>query len=167
MEYWELIQNRHSVRAYKSDPVEDEKILKIVESARLAPTAANKQPFKIYVIKTAACREELKRIYNRDWFVNAPIVICICAEPNSAWVRKDGKCYSDVDCAIAMDHMILTATDLGLGTCWIGAFDIKAAREVLNLEDNMEPVAFTPVGYTEAHEFKKVRKGLNDIVIYK
>ncbi len=166
MEFSELIKKRYSVRAYKSTPVEDDKLQQVLEAARLAPTAANNQPFQLIVIHTAGRTAELKRIYHREWFLQAPIVIGICAIPGQAWMRRDAKSYADVDAAIAMDHLILAATDLGLGTCWIGAFDPKATREVLHLPDNVEPIAFTPLGYPADKLGTKERKPLSALVRY-
>jgi nitroreductase len=166
MGFAELIQKRYSVRAYRPDPVEEQALLQVLEAARLAPTAANRQPFQIIVIHTAGREAELRRIYNRDWFVQAPLVICACGVPAQNWVRRDGKNYNDVDVAIVMDHLILAAADLGLGTCWIGAFDPAAAREVLGLPDGAEPVAFTPLGYPADRPGPKERKPLSDLVRY-
>ncbi len=166
MEFSELIRKRYSVRAYKPDPVEEDKLHQVLEAARLAPTAANQQPFQLIVVHTAGREEEVRRIYNRDWFVQAPLVICICGIPAQGWVRRDGKNYTDVDVAIVMDHLILAATDLGLGTCWIGAFDVQAAREVLGLPDDVEPIAFTPLGYPADRPGPKKRKPLSELVRY-
>jgi nitroreductase len=166
MEFSELIRARYSARAYRPDPVEEEKLEAVLEAARLAPTAANRQPFQLIVIRTVGREAELKRIYNRDWFVQAPLVLCICAIPDQGWVRMDGKVYTDVDATIAMDHLILAATDLGLGTCWIAAFDPAAAREVLGLAEGLEPVAFTPLGYAADRPRPKARKPLSDLVRY-
>ena len=166
MEFSELIKKRYSVRAYKSDPVEDEVLNQVLEAARLAPTAANRQPFQLIVIHTAGREAELRRIYNRDWFVQAPLVICACGIPAQGWVRSDGKNYTDVDVAIVMDHLILAAASLGLGTCWIAAFDPTAAREVLGLPDGVEPVAFTPLGYPADQPGPKKRKALSELVRY-
>jgi len=166
MEFFDLIKKRYSVRAYQSKPVEEEKLQKVLEAANLAPTAANRQPFKIIVIHTKGKEAELKRIYHRDWFSQAPLVIGIGAVKSEAWSRRDGKNYADVDATIAMDHLILAAADLGLGTCWIAAFNPDAAREILGLPDDIEPVAFTPLGYP-ADEWKpKKRKALEEIVRY-
>lgn len=167
MEYSEIMHKRSSVRNYTPDPVEPEKLEKILEAALLAPTAANRQAFKVVVIKTAGREEELKTIYGRPWFVEAPYVLCVCSIPEKCWVRSDKKNYSDVDAAIVMDHIILAATNQGLGTCWIGAFDPQAAKEVLELDDTLEPIAFTPIGYARETAFKKVRKSIEDLVIYK
>ncbi|MHB1133640.1 MAG: nitroreductase family protein [Chloroflexota bacterium] len=164
MEFSELASARFSVRAYKSEAVAEELVQQVLEAARLAPTAANRQPFQIVVIHTAGRAEELKRIYARDWFVQAPLVLAMCALPAPAWVRGDGKNYADVDATIAMDHLILAATALGLGTCWVAHFDAAAAREVLGLPAGVEPLAFTPLGYPDAVPPAKNRKALADLV---
>ncbi|MBI4181247.1 MAG: nitroreductase family protein [Chloroflexi bacterium] len=167
MDFSKLVQERYSVRAYKSDAVADDKLEQVLEAARLAPTAANRQPFRLIVIHTAGKEEELKRIYNRDWFVQAPLVICACKLPVQGWVRRqDSKNYDEVDVAIAMTHLILAATDLGLGTCWIGAFDPAVARQVLGLPDDAEPIVFTPLGYPNDEPKPKKRKALTEIVHY-
>lgn len=166
MGYFELIEQRYSARAYKPDEVEKEKLELILKAGILAPTAANKQAFKILVIETKGREEELKQIYNKDWFVEAPLIIGVCSIPGDNWVRKDKKNYSDVDAAIVMDHIILAATELGLGTCWIGAFDLAAAKRVLKLDDSLEAVAFTPVGYADDALLKKVRKSADELVVY-
>lgn len=166
MEFSELIKNRYSVRAYKADPVEEEKLQQVLEAARLAPTAANRQPFQVLVIHTRGREAELKRIYGRDWFVQAPLVICVCALPSEAWSRTDRKNYAEVDATIAMDHLILAAANLGLGTCWIAAFDPTAAREVLGLPKDVEPVAFTPLGYPADKPAVKKRRPLSELVRY-
>mgnify|MGYP000325655826 CR=1 FL=1 len=166
MSFLELVQTRYSVRSYKPDQVPDELLEKVLEAARLAPTADNRQSFRLIVIRTAGRQQELKRIYNRDWFVQAPIVICACAVPAEAWVRSDGRNYADIDAAIAMDHLTLAAADLGLGTCWIAAFDVKAVREMLGLPHNVEPIAFTPLGYPAEEGGEKRRKPLDELVHY-
>jgi nitroreductase len=166
MEFSALIQKRYSVRAYKPDPVDDSTLEKVLEAARLAPTATNRQAFQLIVVHTAGREEELKRIYSRDFFVEAPVVVCACGIPAENWVRKDGKNYNDVDVAIAMDHLILAATNEGLGTCWIGAFDAQAAKEVLGLPDGVEPIAFTPLGYPADQAPRKKRKDLSELVRY-
>ncbi len=166
MEFQELIAQRYSVRAYKPNDVPSNMIDKILEAARLAPTAANRQSFKLFVIKTAGFKDELKNIYHQEWFTQAPYVIGICGIPEGNWIRKDGKNYADVDSAIVMDHVILAATNMGLGTCWIGAFDPNAARKFLELPQEMEPIAFTPIGYPADHVRMKKRKPIDKLVRY-
>lgn len=164
MELSEAITSRYSVRAYRPEPVEPAKLAAVLEAARQAPTACNLQPFQLLVIRTEGRREELARIYHRPWFADAPLVIGICSLPGAAWRRRDGKSYADVDAAIAMDHLILTATALGLGTCWVAAFDPAAAREVLHLPADVEPLAFTPLGYPADAPRAKTRKPLGELV---
>ncbi|MGC9520903.1 MAG: nitroreductase family protein [Anaerolineae bacterium] len=167
MEFLELVRKRHSVRAYKPDPVEDVKLQQILEAARLAPTAANRQPFRVLVVTTEGREDELRRIYGREWFVKAPLILCICGVEAEAWMRShDGKSYMDVDAAIVMDHVVLAATSLGLGTCWIAAFDPAAARDVLGLPNGVEPIVFTPLGYPDSEPGAKRRKELSDLVRY-
>jgi len=88
------------------------------------------------------------------------------AIPARAWKRRDGKNYAEVDATIAMDHLILAATNEGLGTCWIGAFDPLAAREILGLPEDAEPIAFTPLGYPADSPRAKKRKSLKELVSY-
>lgn len=164
MEFLELAKQRYSVRAYKSHPVEDDKLQKILEAARLAPTASNRQPFQLIVIHTEGREEELGRICRASWFVQAPLVICVCGISTQSWVRRDGRNYCDVDVAIAMDHLVLAATDLGLGTCWVGAFHPDAAREILKIPDDVEPIAFTPLGYPDDQPGDKIRKSIDELV---
>ena len=166
MEFDRLIADRYSVRAYRPDPVENDKLLKILEAARLAPTAANRQPFQILVIHTEGRQEELRRIYRREWFLQAPMILCVCGLPAQAWIRPDSRGFLDVDAAIVMDHMILAAADAGLGTCWIANFDAEAAREILQLPEGVEPLLFTPLGYAADIPRAKERKPLSALVRY-
>jgi nitroreductase len=166
MEFSELILKRYSVRAYRQDKVEEDKLNRVLEAARMAPTACNLQPFQIIVAHTMGRENEFLRIYPREWFVQAPLILCICGLPGSAWVRKDGRNYFETDAAIAMDHMILAATNEGLGTCWIAAFDAAAAREVLQMPKKVEPLLFTPLGYAADQPASKERKLLSALVRY-
>ena len=165
MHFNELITKRYSVRAYKPDPVEEEKLARVLEAARLAPTAANRQAFKIVVIATKGREAELRRVYGREWFTQAPLVLAVCALPSEAWVRKaDGWNAAEVDATIAMSHIVLAAAEEGLGTCWIAAFDPIAGREVLGLPAGVVPSALTPLGYAADSLPPKKRKPLADIV---
>jgi len=166
MEFMELVKKRYSCRSYKSDPIENDKLKQVLEAAQLAPTACNLQPFQLVVIHTKGREAELRRIYSSSWFTQAPLVICACGMLSESWRRRDGKNYWEVDVTIAMDHLILAATSLGLGTCWVGAFNPNAAREILGLPDNVEPIAFTPLGYPADSPRRKSRKPLDEIVRY-
>jgi nitroreductase len=167
MEYSELIGARYSVRAYRPDPVEDTKLQAVLEAARLAPTAANRQPFQLIVLHTAGREEEIGKIYHRPWFVQAPLVIAVCAIASQAWVRESDRFNARlIDAAIVADHLILAAADAGLGTCWVAAFNVEAARRVLQLPEDVEPVIFTPLGYPADRPEPKLRKPLDELVRY-
>jgi nitroreductase len=164
MEFPDLIQKRYSVRAYQARPVEEVKLRQVVAAAVLAPTAANRQPFRLLIVQTRGREAELRRVYDRDWFVQAPVIICVCAVPDEGWRRKDGKNYAEIDAAIAFDHLILAAHDLGLGTCWVAAFDPAAARKILNLPAGLEPLAFTPLGYPADRWKPKKRRPSSELI---
>lgn len=166
MEFQELITKRYSVRAYKPDPVAEETLQKVLDAARLAPTAHNFQPFQLVVLHTAGREEELKRIYERNWLSQAPVIVVVCAVYEGAWLRMDKKNYAEVDATIAMDHLILAATALGLGTCWIAAFNPEELRALLKLPDGVEPIALTPIGYAANQPREKNRKPLSELVRY-
>lgn len=166
MDFQELIEKRYSVRAYTADPVPDDMLEKVLRAARLAPTAANRQAFRVIVLRTDTQKEALQRVYRSQWFVQPPIVLAVIGCPSESWVRGDKRNYCDVDAAIVMDHIVLAATDLGLGTCWVGAFDPDQARDVLNLPADAEPLVFTPLGFPADEPKEKTRKPLTELVRY-
>ena len=166
MEFLQLAKKRYSVRAYKPDLVEDDKLRQVLETACLAPPPTNSQPFQLIVIHTAGKEKELSLIYNRPWFVQAPLIICAVGIPSQAWVRGDGRNYLDVAVAIVFDHLILAAADLGLGTCWVGQFEREPARKFLNLPKDAEPIVFTPLGYPADQPKEKRRKPVTALVRY-
>ena len=156
--FHELAETRRSVRAYKPDAVPEELVQQVLETGRLAPSACNKQPWRFIVVRSETTRRALGAAYAREWFWKAPVVIAVCILPKEAWVRSfDGKNYAMVDGALAMDHMQLAAAELGLGTCWIGAFDPAAAREILNLPDGVELVGMTPLGFPDVEPNPRLR----------
>ncbi|WP_058304114.1 nitroreductase family protein [Gorillibacterium timonense] len=167
MEWQEIVESRYSVRSYdNSKPVESEKLERVLQAALLAPTAANRQPFRVFVIPTADYKDALQAVYPRDWFIEAPYVLAVCSVPGEAWVHRDGKSYSDVDAAIVMDHLVLAATAEGLGTCWVAAFTIEAARSLLGIDRGMEPIAFTPLGYAAGKRTaERTRKSMEERII--
>lgn len=162
--FLDLARERRSIRRYRPDPVPDADLEKILEAGRMAPSAANRQPWHFVVVRDADRRRALAQAYPRDWFAAAPVMLVVCVEPARAWRRSDGKSYADVDGAIAMDHITLCAADLGLGTCWIGAFDPAKVRAALGLPENVEPLAMTPVGYPADEGKPKERKALQEVV---
>jgi len=164
MNFLELVHSRYSVRDYQSTPVPREALEKVLESARLAPTAANRQPFRLIIVDTGKRKEQLRSLYHRDWILRAPLLVFVCAVPGEAWVRQDGRNYALVDAAIVMDHLILAAADQGLGTCWIANFNAVEARRMLRIPDAVDPVAFTPLGFPADKPKPKERKPLDAIV---
>jgi nitroreductase len=168
MDFRNLAAARCSVRAYRPDPVPEPLLLEVLEAARLAPSACNRQPFRVVVVRTRGREADLLRVYPKEWFVQAPLVLAVCAVPAEAWVRSrhDGWSAAETDATIATDHMLLAAADRGLGTCWIAAFDPRAAREVLGLPEGVVPVAFTPLGWPAEAPGPKERKPLEDLVLH-
>lgn len=166
MEFFDLIEQRYSVRAYKPTLVEEEKLTQVLQAAVQAPTAANRQPFQLLVIHTKGREAELRRIYDREWFIQAPLIICACGIPSQGWIHPNGKNHYEIDTTIVMDYLTLAAANVGLGTCWIAAFDTWAAREVLELPVEVEPIIFTPLGYPADTPGEKQRKPLNELVRY-
>jgi nitroreductase len=166
--FLELAKNRYSVRNYLDRPVEDEKLNYILEAGRIAPSAANYQPWHFIVVKDIEMRRQIAETYPRPWFLQAPVIIILCGDHSISWKRPDGKDHCDIDIAIAADHMTLAAEDAGLGTCWICHFDAKRAAEILGLPGHIEPVVYLPVGYSGDQPDKKsrhlVRKTMEEIV---
>lgn len=164
MNFYEVIKKRCSIRSYKPNPVEEEKLNRIFEAARMAPSAANRQPICFVIIKDEKTKQQLKRVYDEKWFYTAPIIICVCSIPEKAWIRSDGRNYADIDAAIAMDHLILAATEEGLATCWVAAFKVSILKSLLKLPPGVEPVAMTPIGYPQDIPEPTYRKPIEDIV---
>ena len=164
MNFLDLARARHSVRSYKNDPVPEAMLTQVLEAGRLAPSACNYQPWYFVVLKGKKEVAALSSSYERPWFLAAPVVIVVCIDHTRSWKRGDNKDYGDVDAAIAMDHMVLQATELGLGTCWIGAFNKDAAMNALGLPEQIEPVLMTPLGYPDSQPDAKPRKKLEEIV---
>lgn len=164
MSFLELARTRRSVRRYDPRPVPEDKLNAVLEAGRVAPSAANRQPWHFVVITDPQVKTRLKDAYPRDWFYTAPVIIVVCVEPAAAWTRSDGKNYADVDGAIAMDHMTLCAADLGLGTCWIAAFNPDVVREVLGLPERIVPLVMTPLGFPADTPSPKNRKPLGAIL---
>lgn len=166
--FLELAEKRRSVRAYRPDEVPEEMLQTVLEAGRLAPSAVNKQPWRFIVVRSETGRRALGAAYAREWFWQAPVILVVCILPEEAWTRSfDGQNYAMVDGALALDHMTLAAAELGLGTCWIGAFDPAAAREILGLPDGVEIVGMTPLGFpgVEANPRVRSRRPLGETVM--
>lgn len=164
MSFIELVKARYSVRSFSDKAVEQEKLTYILEAARFAPSACNFQPCLFIVIKDKQSRFSFLEVYDKRWFVGAPVIIAVCCDRSMSWKRRDMKEFGDIDAAIAMDHLTLAAAEQGLGSCWIGAFNEHKARELLKLPDHIEPVAFTPIGYPDCTRPEKHRKAIRETV---
>jgi nitroreductase len=165
LDVFEAVKTRRSIRSYLYKSVEEEKLFRVLEAGRLSPSAVNLQPLDFVVVKDDAAKENLSKSYPRSWFRYAPVIIVVCATPEKAWRRRDGEEFWKIDAAIAMQSMVLAATAEGLGTCWIGAFDEKAAKVALGIPADVRVVAMTPLGYgAEQKGTVTERKGLTEIV---
>lgn len=165
MEFDDVIRHRYSVRSFTSEKVDRSFILEILEAARMAPSAVNYQPWHFIVITEPENLIDIQEVYPRKWFAEAPACIVVCSDHSQSWKRKsDGKDFADVDAAIAIDHLVLKATDLGLGTCWVCNFDTEMTRKKLHLPENIEPIALIPFGYTTSEAPPKSRKPLSELV---
>jgi|WetSurMetagenome_2_1015567.scaffolds.fasta_scaffold01296_9 nitroreductase len=160
----ELAKKRYSVRSYLDKPVEESLLLKILEAGSVAPSACNNQPWVFIVVRKEENKKALLSAYGRPWLAQAPVILALCCDASQSWRRGDGKNFGDVDVAIAMDHITLAAAEAGLGTCWIGNFQVDEARRVLGLSRNVEPVVLTPLGYPASQPPVKKRKKLQEIV---
>jgi nitroreductase len=166
MSFLDLVKNRFSARSFTDKIVEKEKIDLILEVARLAPSAVNLQPWKFFVVSDKLMLSKLAETYSREWFKTAPLCIVACGNHSESWKRFDGKDHCDIDVAIAVEHIVLAAEELGLGACWVCNFDVKKCSEFLNLSEFLEPVAMIPIGYTNAIVKEKKRKAVDEIVEY-
>ena len=166
MEIFQAIKLRRSVRKYKVDEVPEDMLTKILEAARLAPSASNTQSWKFVVVKDKLKRKELaKAAHGQDFIAGAPVVIAaVSLNPESVMPCKVPT-YA-VDLAIAVDHMTLAAVEEGLGTCWIGAFSQDEVKQILNIPDNCKVVALMPIGFPADKPGVKMRKDLKEIVCY-
>src|SRR3989304_5699869 len=150
MDFLELVTKRNSVRGYKTIPIEDEKLRQVLEAARMAPTGANRQAFQLIVAHTKGREAELRKIYDKDWFVQAPVIICACAIVAPGQPYNEGG--SSLNIGIVMDHLIMAATSRGLGSCWIGAFNRDEACRILGLPEEAKPVICAALGYLNENE---------------
>lgn len=147
MEFIKLAKQRFSVRRYTDKKVEPEKLEKILEAAHVAPTAANLQPVQLLVVQSEEGLAKLGKAANVH---GAPLAVIVCADHNTAWTRPfDQKQTCDIDASILTDHMMLEATDLGLGSLWVCYFKPDVLRQEFALPDNLEPINILAVGYAD------------------
>jgi len=168
MDVMEAIKKRYSVRSYQDRVVEPEKLDGILEAARLAPSASNRQEWRFIVVRDKNIRQRLMQAAKDQAFVGqAPVVIAACAKTDSHVMTCGQQCYP-IDVAIAIEHMALKATEEGLGTCWIGAFYEDKVKEILGIpEKDIRIVALLALGYpVKLRPNPKDRLRLKEIVMY-
>ena len=168
MDFYEVIRTRRSIRSYKPDPVPEDVLNRVLDAARIAPSGSNRQPWKFIIVKD----EELKRRLvsacgNQSFIAEAPLVIVACGY-NIHYNRGGymGDMSMLIDVSIAFTHLILAARAEGLGTCWIGAFNNEEVKKVLDIPDDVNVVAITPLGYPKDEGFTEPvgRKSMEEIV---
>jgi len=165
MDVYDAIRTRKSVRAYLDKPVEPEKLERVLEAARLAPSANNIQEWRFVVVTDADKRRRLaEEAAGQSFIAAAPVVIAACAQTDGKVMRCGLVCHP-IDVAIAIDHLTLAATAEGLGTCWIGAFDPQVVREILGIPRQIVVVELLPLGYPkDPGQVDKSRLPLETIV---
>jgi nitroreductase len=166
MDVFTAISQRSSVRSYKATDVEEDKLKRILEAARLSPSASNRQEWKFIVVKNKETKKKLaKAAFGQTFIGEAPVVIVACGtEPKT--IMACGQPAYTVDVSIACAYMILQAYDLGLGTCWIGAFEEGEVKKILNIPKEVRVVAMAPLGYPNQLPSQKSREGLDQIVCF-
>ena len=160
-----LSQERFSARKFTSEAVSQEDLEYIMECVRLAPSACNKQPWRWFIVKSDEAKQKLQEAYDRPWFKTAPMYIVGMKNVEENWVRKyDEKPHGDIDLAIATEHLCLAATERGLGTCWVCAFDPAIVNQHFHRE-GCEPVVIVPIGHIaeDCPHGEKKRKSLEEI----
>ena len=168
MSFYDLAKSRYSVRKFKSDTVEEEKLNKIIEAGRVAPTACNNQPQKIYVVKSKQMRQKLAEVCRYTF--DAPVILVIGYDKERDWKNRRMPGYSsgETDAAIVCTHMMLEAWELGIGSCWVGAFAADAVEEALSLPVNVCVTAMLPLGYAadgaQPAELHSTYRDLDDTV---
>lgn len=169
MDFLETAKKRYSVRNYSDRKVEAEKLDKILQAAHVAPTAANLQPVHLIAVQE---KDGLEKIGKGANIYGAPLAVIVCADHDKAWVRPfDNKQTTDIDASILTDHMMIEATELGLGSVWVCYFKPDIIRNEFNMPDNLEPVNILAIGYsneeaadTERHS--QTRTPIEELVSY-
>jgi nitroreductase len=168
VEVIEAIKSRRSIRSYKSKPITDELLQKVLGAARLAPSANNAQPWKMIVVRNEEKKLKVAQAANnKNWLAEAPVIIVACGIPDDADAYMGGYMNSfPVDVAIALDHLTLMAASEGLATCWIGHFNEDKLKDLLEIPEDIHIVALLPIGYPNEEKETKGRKHISELVSY-
>jgi len=164
----DLIKARRSVRAYKSEPVPEEVLARVMEAARLAPSGKNLQPWKFILVRDVDKKQQLAEASRGQYFMaEAPLIVVACGFPDRCYQRQGNYMTSwPIDVSIAVDHLMLQAQEEGLGTCWIGAFEETAVKALLDIPESVRVLALTPLGYPDEFPPDRGRRDLDKIVCY-
>jgi nitroreductase len=167
MDFFKIVEERRSMRKYAEKPVEEEKLLKIIETTNKAPSAGNLQAYEIYIVRKLEQRQALvKASRDQGFLAEAPVVLVFCATPARSAVKYEDRgmsLYSIQDATIACTYSQLAARALGLDTVWVGAFDENAVSEILQLPANLRPIILLPIGYAGKEPHQRPRRELRDI----
>jgi len=161
----EAISKRYSCRAYQDRAIEKEKLDKIFEAARLAPSAKNTQDWRFVVVADKQQKQKIAKTTNRaEIFEKAGVIIAACS--NSDYVMKCGQAIGPIDVSIALEHIALQATELGLATCWIGSFDAKEVKAILGIPEGVAVIELMALGYPSDKQGKASREAIEKIICY-
>jgi nitroreductase len=167
MDFWSVIEQRHSIRAFATSPVSDEAVERILGAAIRAPSAGNRQPWHFLIVRNPRIKTALEVAAHGQSFVGeAPVVIVVCAEPERSAARygnRGRELYCLQDTAAAVEHILLAAAALGLGACWVGAFDEAAAAKAVQLPSHLRPVALVPLGVPAQAPSATPRRALAEV----
>ncbi len=171
MEFFTLAKERYSCRKFSDKPVEDEKLKKILNAGRIAPTAKNAQPVKVWAIRSEDALAKVKASTPFQWMHNASAIIVVGGKTEGAFVRpSDNRNFEDVDASIVATHIMLAIHDLGLGSTWVGLFDVPKIKEAFPDMKDYDLVAMFPIGYpaddAEPSERHPLRKDESEFVNY-
>lgn len=168
MDFFDVIRERHSVRAYLPQPVEAEKLQTILETINRAPSAGNRQAFEVYVVTRSEQRQALAQAcLNQEFVAQAPVDLVFCTHPAlnaQRYGQRGANLYSPQDAAIACTFAMLAATALGLASVWVGAFDDEAVYQVIGAPESQRPVAVLPIGYAAETPRLRSRRPLDEVV---
>lgn len=165
MSIQEIINNRYSCRDYTPEEVSDEALEYIKECVRMAPSAVNKQPWRFRLVRSEEGKAWLRECYQREWFCTAPMYVLATVLHDEQWVRRDGKAHGNIDVSIAVEHLCLAATELGLGTCWVCNFDAARCTELFQLPATEEPAVIIPLGHPACAPTEKKRKAVDEVFV--
>ncbi len=164
MTVMEAIQTRKSIRTYQQKPIEEEKIQQIVEAGRMAPSATNQQAWKFVVVTDPALRQQMMAAcHNQACVGSAPMVMAVCT--NEVRNMSCGQPARTVDCSIALAYMQLEAAELGIGSCWLGAFSAEQVQQVLQIPAEYQVVAVSPFGYPAEEGRERSRKPMEEVLV--